>query len=315
MVKVETKEDSFDKYADHITQSWVWGEFRSKTPSIKKVLRLSAGKKVWQIFFSRVPKTNFTVAYLPRVTPPTVEELEELKKYCKAEKALFLKIEPLEEACYGLPSKSILPRHTIYLDLKKTENELLKEMHEKTRYNIRLAEKKHVVVKEESTSEDLDRFIALLESTENRQGFYSHYPEYYRQMWSTLRPKNMVYLLNAYVDGKHAAGLILFHFKNMLYYPYGASNPEFREYMAPNLLHWHAIKFGKKLGCTSYDLWGSYKNTPTDKDPWWGIYRFKKGFGGSEITFPKSIDIPLSPLYRPLVLAERIHWKILKLKK
>lgn len=287
----------------HITQSEEWGKFRSQTANIKKVIRF----KTWQIFFSKVPFFG-SVAYIPRTPAPTTTELDELKAQCQKENALFIKFEPLEEMAEGIKSKSILPRHTIYIDLTKPEGELLSEMHEKTRYNIRLAQKKGVTVQEEHNPE---KFIELLESTEKRQGFYSHYPDYYRKLWEVLRPVNMVYILSSYPY----AAIMLFRYRDTLYYPYGGSDPKYKDFQAPSLLHFEAMKLGKKLGCKIYDLWGSYKNTPTDKDPWWGIYRFKKGFGGAEITFPESVDIPLSPLYKPLMLAENFRWKLLRLKK
>lgn len=315
----------FDKYAPHVTQSWEWGEFRLKTGNVTKVLRLGSFEKdkllkVYQIFFHRTPLLSYSIAYLPRPMTPTSAELDVLEKICQEQNALFLKIEPTTE----LPShknfrtsKPILPRHTVYVDLFKPEDKILSLMHEKTRYNIRLAQKKGVVVKNETSPEALENFIELLERTEIRQGFYSHYPQYYRQLWNTLFPKKMIYLLNAYIPEteKPVASIMLFHFKEILYYPYGGSNPEFREYMAPNLLHWEAMKLGKKLGCTTYDMWGTYKNKPDKSDPWWGIYRFKTGFGGTEFDFPPTVDIPLSPLYPLYLISDTARWPLLHLKQ
>lgn len=277
----------------HILQSREWADFREKTPGVKKVLRIGD----CQIFIHRVPYIPWGVAYLPR--PGKIENLEEIKEACRKEKAIFLKIDPIEKID-GIVSKPVLPRHTIYIDLEKSEKDLLANMHEKTRYNIRLAEKKGVKVTE---GDDLEKFIELLEQTEERQNFYSHPGQYYRVLWETLRPAKMVYLLSAHP----CAAIMLFRYEDTLYYPYGGLDPEYREFMAPHLLHWEAIKLGKKLGCKIYDLWGSYKNLPTESDPWWGIYRLKKGFGGQEITFPETIDIPLSPLYSLYPLAEKLR--------
>ncbi len=316
MAAIRTIDDpeTLNKLADHITQSWQWGDFRLTTPNVKRVLRLASGNKAFQIFFHRVPHLPYTVAYLPRSEAPSEQELEEIEKYCKKEKALFLKIEPITECKMQNVEckigKPILPRHTIYIDLTLSEEKLLANMHEKTRYNIKLAQKKGVVVKEESSSEALEEFIQLLENTEKRQAFYSHQPNYYRKLWDILSPEKMVYLLSAYVGEKMAASIMLFRFKDTLYYPYGGSDPQFREFMAPNLLHWEAIKLGKKLGCKTYDLWGSYQNKPVESDPWWGIYRFKSGFGGEDITFPETVDIPLSPLYQLYPLADKFRWLV-----
>ena len=313
----------FDKYAKHVTQSFEWGEFRAKTPTIKKVLRLGSDRRVFQILFSKVPYLPFTIGYLPRSPMPNAEELVEIKKYCQKEKAIFLKIEPLARFTVVTGSQftvgePVLPQHTIYIDLTKSDEQLLKEMHEKTRYNIRLAEKKGVVVKEENTQEGLEKFIKILEATEQRQGFYSHTAGYYRLLWKTLHESKIPHILSAYVPNHPnipIASIMLFYFKDFLYYPYGGSKPEFREFMAPQLLHWEAIKLGKKLGCKTYDLWGSYKNTKTESDPFWGIYRLKSGFGGTEIDFPDSVDIPLSPLYPIFITANKFRWALLKLRK
>jgi len=322
MIKVTIDKNSFNFLVSHITQSWEWGEFRKQTSSIKKVLRLESVENnkitnVFQILFSRVPHLPFTVAYLPRSPFPSEQELEEIKKYCQKEKAIFLKIEPLIGFTVDTGSQftvgdSILPQHTIYIDLTKSDEDLLKDMHEKTRYNVRLAEKKGVVVKEENSEVGLEKFITILETTEKRQGFYSHTADYYRLLWKNLSAHGICHILNAYVENNVAASIMLFHFKDFLYYPYGGSDTEYRNFMAPQLLHWKAIKLGKKLGAKTYDLWGSYKYTKEESDPFYGIYRLKSGFGGKDVDFPDSIDIPISPLYPIFILANKIRWILLK---
>lgn len=287
----------------HITQSDQWAQFRLSTPNVKKVLNYNGTK----IYIHKIPWLPFTVAYIPR---SDIKIDENLKNLCKKEHALFIKLEPLRviaipDRSREKQSSSVLPQHTIYIDLTKSEDQLLKEMHEKTRYNIHLAEKKGVLVKQ---SEDIETFIKILEKTEKRQGFYSHNPNYYRQLYKTLKP----IILIAYLDQTPIATIMLFKHEDFLYYPYGGSDPKYKEYMAPSLLHWEAIKLGKKLGCKTYDLWGTYKNTKDETDPFYGIYRFKSGFGGTEVDFPNSIDIPLSPIYPLFSLLNSFRWKILK---
>lgn len=288
----------------HITQSDQWAKFRLFTPNVKKVIKNNGV----QIYFHKIPYTPFTVAYIPRAD---IKIDENLKKLCQKENAIYIKIEPINVIATppwrGKQSsgRSILPQHTIYIDLAKSEEELLKEMHEKTRYNIRLSQKKGVIVKE---NQDIETFIKLLNQTENRQGFYSHNPNYYRKLSEILKP----IILTAYLDKIPIATIMLFNYEGVLYYPYGGSDPKYKEYMAPSLLHWEAIKLGKKLGCKTYDLWGSYNNSKDESDPWYGIYRFKSGFGGYEVDFPPTIDVPLSPLYYPLMLIDKIRWIFLK---
>lgn len=298
----------FFKVATHITQSPIWAKFRLTTPNVKKVVDFNGV----QIYFHRIPYLPFTIAYIPRAE---IKITEELKKLCQKEKAIFIKVDPSPQIPQTPQSKSILPQHTIFIDLTKSEDDLLKEMHEKTRYNIRLSEKKGVIIKE---NEDIETFIKLLTKTESRQGFYSHYPNYYRKLWKILRPEKMVYLLTAYLPREALrevgpiASIMLFKYQDVLYYPYGGSDPNFKEYQASSLLHWEAIKLGKKLGCKTYDLWGTYKNSKDEKDPWFGIYRFKSGFGGEEVDFPPSFDVPLSPLYSLFKLIDNLRWLFLK---
>lgn len=296
----------FDSHASHLTQSWAWGEFRRQTPNVKKVLRLGHKDRHFQIFIHHFHHLPLTIAYLPRSPMPTADEIASIRSHLHS--SLFLKIEPTSGQSPLPPSSAILPQHTIYIDLTKTETQLLAGMHEKTRYNIHLAEKKSVVVKQENSPAALETFIRLLSQTESRQGFYSHYPDYYRLLWKMMKP----ILLIAYVNEAPAAAIMLLKFKDFLYYPYGGSQTEFREFMAPHLLHWEAIKLGKKLGCKTYDLWGSYKDKKVESDPFWGIYRFKSGLGGSEIDFPSTFDIPLSPLYSFYPALNSLRWTFLK---
>lgn len=328
MLQVVEDQEKFNDLAWHVSQSWQWGEFRRQTPTVKRVIRLGSFengrlKKTFQIFFHFNPNlpslTHLPncVAYLPRSAPPTSSELAEITAVCLKEGAVYLTLEPVDEVSYPLAAgQSILPAHTLYLDLTKLETSLLAGMHEKTRYNIHLAEKKGVIVREDNSPEGLENFIKLLTDTESRQGFYSHYPDYYRKLWQILRPAKMVYLLSAYIpdhkSGAPVASIMLFRFKDYLYYPYGGSDPQFREFMAPNLLHWEAVKLGKKLGCKTYDMWGSYRYHPAESDPWWGIYRFKKGFGGEEVSFP-AYEIPFKKSwYQAYKTGNKLRWTMLR---
>ncbi len=308
--------------AEHILQSFEWGEFKKATGGVNRVFRIGEFEKgklirAYQFFIHRLPYLPWTIGYLPRGPIPTRAALGEIKKIARQEKAIFFKIDPgMDEkgGSLGVEGKPIQPRHTIYLDLERNEGEILAGMHPKTRYNIRLAERKGVTVRVENDSEGMDKFVEVLMKTEERQRFYAHSKNYYRKLWETLGGEGMVYVLNAYFEEKVIASIVLFKFKDFLYYPYGGSNYEFRQLMAPQLLHWRAIQLGKKLKCTTYDLWGSYKDKPTEEDPWWGFYRLKIGLGGKEVSFPKTVDIPLSLAYYPYSAVDKLRWKYLNLK-
>ena len=209
-------------------------------------------------------------------------------------------------------SKPIFATQTILLDLTKSEEELLAEMKQKTRYNVRLAEKKGVVVEERDDPEALDIFLKLQKETAKRQGFFVHPDSYYSTVWEVLRPKSMAHLLVAKVENTPVVAWLLLKYQDTFYYPYGGSSTEFKEYMASNLMMWEAIKLGKKLGCKVFDLWGA---TDDESDPWYGFTRFKLGYGGELVSFPGAYDLILnSLLYYPFILVDKLRWWFLKLR-
>lgn len=322
----EKEKSDFNQKVANLTQSWEWGEFRETTGV--KVLRFGEFQdekilSAWQIFFHKIPHTHFTVGYLPRTTLPNEEVINYLKKIGRDNNCIFIRLEP--DLPYNLQppkphqnyltGKPVLPVHTLFLDLTQPEEVLLKGMREKTRYNIRLAKKHQISVAEKDDEKSIEIFIKFLVETEKRQGFYSHPPIYFQKQWRALKPNPLVHLLLAYDGQTPVSGIWLVHFKDYLYYLYGGSSEKSREKMPNYLLHWEAIKLGKKLGCKTYDLWGSYKDKPEPSDPWFGIYRFKSGFGGKEVTYVGAYDLVINPsLYKLYNLADFLRWKLLKIK-
>jgi len=300
-----------NKLAFHPLQTWEWGEARKKTGV--EVLRLSDGKNVFQITFHKIPKTNYKIGYLPRSVFPTNELLNFLFDYCKKNKIIFVKIEPnviknLESKVQNselkiLNSKLLIinsphplfPTWTQILDLNKSEDELLKSFHSKTRYNIRLAEKKGVVVKEMSNDEGFEIFSKLYFETCKRQKYFGHTPKYHQIIWESLK-KNIAHILIAFYKDVPLAAYELFYFKNTLYYPYGGTSIEHRNLMASNLLMWEAIKLGKKLGAEKFDMWGSLGPNYEPSDPWAGFTRFKEGYATKFAEFMESYDLVINPI-------------------
>jgi lipid II:glycine glycyltransferase (peptidoglycan interpeptide bridge formation enzyme) len=104
-------------------------------------------------------------------------------------------------------------------------------------------------------------------------------------------------------------------FNKKIYYPYGASTREYKELMAPNLLMWELIKFGKKQGCEGLDMWGALGPKPNKKDPWYGFHRFKQGYGGDLVEFLGTYDLVLEPRLYPLYkTADAMRWEGLRAK-
>lgn len=227
----------------------------------------------------------------------------------KKEGFAFARLEPIEEFhATGFmlhASENRQPQHTLLIDLSKTEEEILAGFHPKTRYNVHLAERHGVVVREEK---NVEIFWKLHEETASRDKFRGHSKTYYEKMLAMP----IAHQLTAYLGDVPIASHLLIVFGGKCTYLHGASSNEHRNLMAPYLLQWEGMKLGKYLGCRSYDMWGvappaqsgssfhGYTWDPTH--PWSGITRFKAGFGGMPVSYPPAVDVILSPfryrLYR-----------------
>lgn len=177
---------------------------------------------------------------------------------------------------------NILPSDTIFIDLKKNENQLLNEMKSKTRYNVKLSQRKGVRVRSAAFAE-LPIWYELYKETCARNGICLHGIEYFKavvetHVSNTSSPAE-VNLLIAELDGIPLAAMFLVFSGNRATYLYGASSSKNRNYMPTYALQWEAIKRAKKKGCTEYDMFGVAPQ-PDPAHPLFGLYRFKTGFGG-----------------------------------
>lgn len=297
---------------DHPLQSWAWGEFR-KAMGID-VVRLNT----WQLTFHRVPHTPWTVGYFPKGPKPTTKMIEDLKVLGRSKHAIFIQLEPnVLKTPIPLPEANhpLFTKYTFVLDLTKSEEELLKAMHSKTRYNLRVAERHEVKVQEDNSPQAFEEYLRLTRETTARQGFYAHNETYHRSMWNILHASGIAHLFTATYNGEVLSAWIIFTWKNTIYYPYGSSSRNHREVMAPTLLLWKIALWAKKQGYTSFDLWGAMGPTPDIHDPWYGFHRFKQGFNPTFVEYAGSYDLIINPLlYRLYILANSLRWTILKLK-
>ena len=208
--------------------------------------------------------------------------------------------------------EEIQPRYVFRLDTKnKTEDEVFKNFHSKTRYNIRLATKKGVTVKE-GTREDLKDFHKIMVTTGIRDGFITRPLEYFERMYDCLGPEH-IKLLMAYYEGKPISGVIPIMYGNKTWYLYGASSNEHRNLMPNYLLQWEMIKIALARKSDIYDLRG----VPGIADNSNGLYRFKKGFGAEYTEFIGEVYIPFKPLtYKLYKISEKAfrNLRALKLK-
>ncbi len=181
---------------------------------------------------------------------------------------------------------TIQPPRTVVIDLRPSEDEILAAMKQKTRYNIRLAEKKGVTVRP-GTANDLGAFNRLMQVTGARDQFGIHQPEYYRAAFEIFAPDNAALWLAEY-EGRPLAGVMAFAAGQSAAYLYGASSDEERPRMPAYAAQWAAMRWARARGCTSYDLWGVPDAAEDEleasfaerQDGLWPVYRFKRGFGG-----------------------------------
>ncbi len=308
----------------HPLQSTEWGKFRGKTGV--KVVRING----LQLTIHPVPHTKYTIGYLPKGPMPTKAMLNELEKIGKNENCVFIQLEPnvklSESIKSGLESLGLIKaahplftQYTFVLDLTKSEDELLKNMHPKTRYNIKIAQKRGVKIVEDNSDKAFEEYLKLTRETTQRQNFYAHSEKYHRLMWETLKTQKheglAAHLFKATYNGEVLVTWILFVLGGTLYYPYGASSKKYREVMASNLMMWEAIKFGKKLGLKKFDMWGALGPSPNTKDPWYGFHRFKEGYGGKLIEFVGSYDFVINTkIYLFYKLLNKVRWAILRVR-
>jgi peptidoglycan pentaglycine glycine transferase (the first glycine) len=192
-------------------------------------------------------------------------------------------------------------RNTVLVDLTAPQDELLARMKQKTRYNLRLAERKGVSVRA-GTRDDLPMLFRMYAETSLRDGFVIRSEGYYRTVWETfMQPaagpaQPWAEPLIAEVEGQPVAAIFLFGFAGRAYYLYGMSREAHREKMPNYLLQWEAMKRARARACTVYDLWGA-PDVFVEQDPLWGVYRFKEGLGGRVIRTLGAWDFPPSPLW------------------
>jgi len=298
----------------HLLQTGEWGELKSAFGW--KPARIVSGNVGAQILFRQLP-LGFTVGYLSKANID-LSLLPEIDQVCKQNRAIFLKLEPDSWADSPLPAgeglgvrvspHNIQPPRTIIINIHGTEEETLAKMKQKTRYNIRLAEKKGVTVR---TWDDIESFHKMMLVTGGRDGFGIHSLEYYKRAYDLLHPKGLGEILVAEYEDKPLAALFVARNGHRAYYLYGASTDEERNRMPTYLLQWEAIKWAKARGCKEYDLWGVpdedeatlEANFESRHDGLWGVYRFKRGFGGELKRATQAMD----RVYNPL-----LYWAYLK---
>lgn len=212
-----------------------------------------------------------------------------LKEEMKNKKLKFIRLEPVNNNFLDyysttndlIKTTDIQPSKTSFLNLELSEDDLLKKMAQKTRYNVRLAKKKGLKFLELGPN-GYEEFWKLIATTSKRDNFFIHSKKYYQNLIEYNN--SFIKLLAASFQGDILAIGIFSFFGSTVSYLHGASSNSYRNLMSPYLLHWELIKQAKKDGFKYYDFYG------VDEKKWPGVSRFKNGFNGQSFCFPGTFD-------------------------
>lgn len=242
--------------------------------------------------------------------------VRDLEDFARRKRALFLKIDPdiptgkgitgapdHVDVQVGLDLQALLTargwrysaeqvqfKNTVLIDLVKTEDDLLAAMKQKTRYNVRLAEKRGVQVRA-ANLEEVEQLYPMYLETAVRDGFVLRDKDYYLTVWKTFIRAGKCEILVAEVDGEPVAAAVILIFGGKAWYVYGMSREAHRDKMPNYLLQWEAMRRAKRAGCQVYDMWGA-PDLFAESDPLWGVFRFKQGFNGEVINWAGAWDFP-----------------------
>ncbi|MDO8452883.1 MAG: peptidoglycan bridge formation glycyltransferase FemA/FemB family protein [bacterium] len=206
-------------------------------------------------------------------------------------------LEPLETVPSGFEKAKtcFVPSKTIQIDLTKSEKELSKNLKQKTRYNIKIAEKNGVVVKK---SLGLSGFIKLWLASARARGMWLPQRREIVSLCAAFTRNVSIYLASQ--NGDVLGGLLIVSTPNTAYYMFAASTEEGKKLFAPTLLTWHAIRDAQKGGKKIFDFEGIYDERYENTKAWTGFTKFKEGFGGEVITYPGTFVKYSSPLLKIL---------------
>ena len=307
----------------HLLQTSAWGQLKDSFGwSTHRLLSGGAGA----LMLTRRLVPGMRIGYVPMgpVGAWVPDSIPALASFARRMRCFALKLEP--DAPDGSPLAdqlsalgfvpslhAVQPRRSLVVDLTPAEDAILARMHQKTRYNIRLAERKQVTVR---AWDDLPAFGAMMQTTAARDQFGVHAPAYYARAYDLFHPLQECELLVAEFESRPLAALLVFAHGPRAWYLYGASTDDERNRMPAYLLQWEAMRWARRRGCRSYDLWGVpdadsqalEAQFETRGDGLWGVYRFKRGFGGELVRSIGAWDYVLQPLVYRLyraVLARR----------
>lgn len=300
----------------HLLQCWAWGEFKSKYGWSAR--RVAWKKNDQPVAAAQILKRSvgpFSIIYVPR--GPILDwndseivktVLSDLQSIAQKDRAIFIKIDP------EIDDQSLIPnlqspitnywflsqsqvqfKNTVWLDLTPGEDEIIASFKQKTRYNIRLAERKGVTIQIPAADDvPFDVLYKMYAETSVRDGFVIRHENYYRDAWGSFIRLGQAQPFIASVGGDPVAAIIVFRFANRALYMYGMSRNLHREKMPNHLLQWRAIQWAKAQGCAIYDFWGA-PDVLDESDRLYGVWKFKEGFSDHLVRSLGAIDYAPSP--------------------
>ena len=315
----------------NITQSYEWGELAPHLGA--EALRIGVVDEDGQlcaamlILVTSAPVLRRTYFYAPRgpvIDDPDSPAMTVLLNFVKAEArkrgAFMLKIEPsvpdgnqqwlatLKRRGFRTNPYATHIRSEWVLDIRPDEKDILAGMKEKWRYNVRLAGRKGVTVRRGQGKVDLDTFYNIYQTTSERDQFFIHNKDHYEDVMRLYGEGDRAALFLAEYEGQVIAGIIVLRLGHWSWYMYGASSNEYRNLMPNHLLQWNGMQWAKSHGCWYYNFRG-IPDILEEGQELWGVYVYKRGFGGYAMRALETHDL----VYQPLIYG--IYMRLLEVKR
>ncbi|QYJ16991.1 UDP-N-acetylmuramoylpentapeptide-lysine N(6)-alanyltransferase [Rubrobacter xylanophilus DSM 9941] len=293
------------KLGGSVLQSWEWGEFRSRHGW--RPVRLASERAAVQLLVRPLPASGLSgaLAYAPHgpvagEVSAVTEAATAAAEHARGLGAILIDVEPRqpEDSGFKVPGfsgsgTSVQPRCTLVVEVRGDAEEQLSALPKDTRYGVRRARREGIVAAVSREEGDLEAFMDLHEETARRQGFALRPREYYRQFMRDLPAR----LIVARREGEERllAGAVILTFGEEAYYLYGASSREGENLYASYLVQFEALEEARRAGARRYDMWG-IPCRPHEGHPMWGVYKFKKKFGGRQERYVGTLRRELRPL-------------------
>lgn len=289
-----------------LLQSWTWGELQSRFGwTVERLLVQDGRHGLCSLQRTATLYPGGAVYYVPRgpavAEPARMQVLDVLERRARDGRGVILRIEPNDPVGDEWPAffegrgftegKPVQPKVTQLLRIDADAETLKAGFKPKTRYNLNLAERKGVTV---HAARDVGTFAKLAAETAKRQGIHLPGAAYYQAALDLFDKKDEVRLYLANHEGDVLGGIMVFRFGKTAYYLFGGSTENKRELMPNYLLHWQAMLDFRAMGCELYDWWG-IPEEPAPDHPWFGLYRFKTGFGGETVRYVGLYERVLRP--------------------